>query len=251
MNIITIVMPGYGVEFIHRYLGPHKSKVLISRCSAKGRETRRERDANRYGPQSWSFFLENQKIQKEGVCRITFRLFLFSPPFGPLPLSLYFPSSSLLSLTYFSKMDSKEDIYKAGSPVDEKQAYVGTLEQGNYVQSEINELGQKSDEKLNHVMKSRHIAMISIGGVIGTGLFLGTAGSLKAGGPVGLWLGYIIIGSICYAMMQCLGEFLAYLPVPGGHIKLSGRFVSPAMSFSMGYNYVFNWLIVLPGKKYY
>lgn len=145
-------------------------------------------------------------------------------------------------------MDSKEEIYKSGSPVDEKQAYVDTLEQGQYPQTETNDLDQKSDEMLHHVMKSRHIAMISIGGVIGTGLFLGTAGSLHNGGPVGLWLGYIIIGSICYAMMQCLGEFLAYLPVPGGHIKLAGRFVSPAMSFSMGYNYVFNWLIVLPAE---
>jgi amino acid transporter len=49
-------------------------------------------------------------------------------------------------------------------------------------------------------------------------------------------------------MMQCLGEFLSYLPVPGGHIKLAGRFISPAMSFAMGYNYVFNWLIVLPAE---
>ena len=42
--------------------------------------------------------------------------------------------------------------------------------------------------------------MFSIGGVIGTGLFLGTAGSLANGGPVGLLLGYSAMGTICYAV---------------------------------------------------
>jgi hypothetical protein len=38
-------------------------------------------------------------------------------------------------------------------------------------------------------------------GVIGTGLFLSTATSLKDGGPLGLLLGYIIVGTICYSVM--------------------------------------------------
>jgi yeast amino acid transporter len=40
----------------------------------------------------------------------------------------------------------------------------------------------------------------SIGGVIGTGLFLGTAGSLANGGPVGLLLGYVVVGTICFSV---------------------------------------------------
>lgn len=71
-------------------------------------------------------------------------------------------------------------------------------------------------EALKRTMKNRHIAMIrcvrpsplrgrcsrrsSIGGVIGTGLFLGTATALHNGGPVGLLLGYAAIGSICFAV---------------------------------------------------
>jgi amino acid transporter len=54
---------------------------------------------------------------------------------------------------------------------------------------------------LKRQLKSRHIAMISIGGVIGTGLFLGTANSLKNGGPLGLLMGYLAIGSVCYCVM--------------------------------------------------
>ena len=71
---------------------------------------------------------------------------------------------------------------------------------------------------LHRKLQNRHVAMIrymslrtccmstpnfvsSIGGVIGTGLFLGTASSLMNGGPLGLLLGYIFIGTICFATM--------------------------------------------------
>lgn len=85
-------------------------------------------------------------------------------------------------------------------------------------------------------------------GVIGTGLFLGTANALRHGGPVGLLLGYLAVGSICYSVMISLGEMIAYLPIPGGHIKLAERFVDPAFSFTMGWNYWYNWTIILPAE---
>jgi amino acid transporter len=71
---------------------------------------------------------------------------------------------------------------------------------------------------LQRRLKERHVAMIrrviflktypcptildiSIGGVIGTGLFLGTATALMEGGPVGLLLGYTFMGTMCYCVM--------------------------------------------------
>jgi amino acid transporter len=101
---------------------------------------------------------------------------------------------------------------------------------------------------LQRKLKNRHIAMISIGGVIGTGLFVGTANSLTYGGPVGLLLGYMVMGSIVYSVMITLGEMIAFLPIPGGHIKLAERFVDPAFSFAMGWNYWYNWTIVSPAE---
>ncbi|KAG8706833.1 hypothetical protein FRC09_002180 [Ceratobasidium sp. 395] len=83
----------------------------------------------------------------------------------------------------------------------------------------------------------------SIGGVLGTGLFLGTAGALQNGGPIGLLLGYSIVGTICYAVMISLGEMIAYLPISGGHIRLAERFVNPAFSFAMGISDSV-WLVV-------
>lgn len=65
-------------------------------------------------------------------------------------------------------VDSKDDYKGAFEP--EKQEYVGTLEQGGTEFSgEFNELDQRKGEHLAHALKPRHVAMISIGGVIGTG----------------------------------------------------------------------------------
>ncbi|CAH7689730.1 amino acid permease/ SLC12A domain-containing protein [Phakopsora pachyrhizi] len=101
-------------------------------------------------------------------------------------------------------------------------------------------------ENLQRCMKSRHIQMISIGGVIGTGLFLGTAGSLAKGGPLGLLMGYAIMGTVVWNVMASLGEMVAHLPIEGGHVTLARRFVGPSLSFTMGWNYWYNWAIVLP-----
>jgi amino acid transporter len=107
---------------------------------------------------------------------------------------------------------------------------------------------RRGENKLVRKLKTRHIAMISIGGVIGTGLFLGTATALKNGGPIGILLGYVTMGTICYTVMISLGEMIAFLPIPGGHITLAKRFVDPAFAFAVGWNYWFNWVIILPAE---
>ncbi len=37
--------------------------------------------------------------------------------------------------------------------------------------------------------------------------------------------------------MVSLGEMISYLPIPGGHITMAERFVDPAWSFTLGWNY--------------
>ncbi|KAG1770640.1 amino acid permease [Suillus occidentalis] len=96
---------------------------------------------------------------------------------------------------------------------------------------------------LQRRLKGRHVAMISIGGVIGTGLFLGTATALMEGGPVGLLLGYTFMGTMCYCVMISVGEMISLLPIPGGHIRFAERFVDPAFSFAMGWNCWYCWTL--------
>ncbi|KAI8992910.1 amino acid permease [Trametes punicea] len=98
-------------------------------------------------------------------------------------------------------------------------------------------------------MKDRHIAMISqLQGVIGTGIFLGTATALQKGGPVGMLLAYTLVGSLCYTVSISLGEMAAFLPIPGGHLTFAERFVDPAWSFAMGWLYCYCWTVILPAE---
>ncbi|KAF8315134.1 hypothetical protein DL93DRAFT_2112449, partial [Clavulina sp. PMI_390] len=90
--------------------------------------------------------------------------------------------------------------------------------------------------------------MISIGGVIGTGVFLGVSQSLYTGGPLGLLLGYSIVGTVVYAGIISVSEIVAWLPRVGGIVRLAGLYVDPAFGFAMGWNCWYNWAITLPAE---
>ncbi|KAH9849492.1 amino acid permease-domain-containing protein [Lenzites betulinus] len=97
-------------------------------------------------------------------------------------------------------------------------------------------------------LSRKHIGMISIGGVIGTGLFLGSADALRNGGPVGAFLGYWIVGSVVYCLCVSIGEMIAYLPNVGGVVGLADLYVDPALGFSLGWAAWYNWSVTLPAE---
>jgi lysine-specific permease len=65
--------------------------------------------------------------------------------------------------------------------------------------------GVEENVPLKRELKSRHIIMISVGGVIGQGLFLSSGGALAAAGPAGLLIAYFIIGFIVFWVTFALG----------------------------------------------
>ncbi len=68
--------------------------------------------------------------------------------------------------------------------------------------------------ELKRGLKNRHIQLIALGGAIGTGLFLGSAGVMKSAGP-SMILGYAICGFIAFMIMRQLGEMIVEEPVAG------------------------------------
>lgn len=70
-------------------------------------------------------------------------------------------------------------------------------------------------QKLRRELKARHLAMIAIGGSIGTGLFVASGATVAQAGPGGALLSYAIIGLMVYFLMTSLGELAAYMPVSG------------------------------------
>ena len=57
-------------------------------------------------------------------------------------------------------------------------------------------------------------------------------------------LGYSIMSSVVISIMYQVTELCCYLPVNGGHIRLSGRFVDPALSATMSVNYIVVWVLI-------
>ncbi|KAK1921855.1 amino acid transporter [Papiliotrema laurentii] len=143
-------------------------------------------------------------------------------------------------------MDEAEKIAPASTPKELDGPLVRVLndeEEGPAVVTV-----QRPDSGLKRELKARHMAMISIGGVLGTGLFLYTGDALANGGPLGLLLGFAVMGSVCYSVMISLGEMVALIPLAGGPIALAERFVDPSWSWALGWLYWYTWAIFLPSE---
>ncbi|GAB5588908.1 hypothetical protein Unana1_03808 [Umbelopsis nana] len=97
---------------------------------------------------------------------------------------------------------------------------------------------------LKRELKSRHITMISVGGVIGQGLFLSSGGALAAAGPAGMLIAYVIIGFIVFWVTFALGEMAAYMPIAGSFTVYCRRFVDESFGAMVGYNYVATWCLI-------
>ncbi|KAF8320590.1 amino acid permease-domain-containing protein [Cantharellus anzutake] len=90
--------------------------------------------------------------------------------------------------------------------------------------------------------------MISMAGAIGTGVFVGIAQALRHGGPLGMLLGYTIMGTVVYGVVVSAAEMVSFLPNVGGIIRLADLYVDPALGFAMGWNAWYNWAIILPAE---
>ncbi|OAV92350.1 hypothetical protein PTTG_08879 [Puccinia triticina 1-1 BBBD Race 1] len=101
---------------------------------------------------------------------------------------------------------------------------------------------------MHRKLKERQLTMMSIGGTIGTGLFLGMGSSLNDGGPMGLLLGYLIMGTVVCSVQMALGEMITYMPCHGALTTFPARFVDPALGFSVGWNYWYSFAICVAGE---
>jgi arginine/ornithine permease len=101
------------------------------------------------------------------------------------------------------------------------------------------------ENELQRTMKSRHLFMIALGGVIGTGFFLGSGSVIGQAGPVGAILSYLLGGLVMYLVMLCLGELSVAMPSSGSFQDYTTRFVGPATGFVIGWLYWFGWAVTV------
>lgn len=108
-----------------------------------------------------------------------------------------------------------------------------------------NTITQDRPQKLRRELKARHLAMIAIGGSIGTGLFVASGATVAQAGPGGALLSYAIIGLMVYFLMTSLGELAAYMPVSGSFATYGAKYVDEGFGFALGWNYWYNWAVTI------
>lgn len=105
--------------------------------------------------------------------------------------------------------------------------------------------GKAIHTELKRGMETRHLRMISLGGVIGTGLFLSSGFTIHTAGPIGTILAYAIGAVIVYLVMLCVGELSVAMPVSGSFHVYAERYIGPATGFVVAIQYWITWTVAL------
>lgn len=104
---------------------------------------------------------------------------------------------------------------------------------------------QNNSRPLKRAMSTRHLVMLSLGGAIGTGLFLGSGEVISQTGPIGAIIAYILGGIIAYMVMLCLGELAVQMPDSGSFGTYANRFIGPATGYMITWLYWLTWTATL------
>ncbi|HKT73588.1 MAG TPA: amino acid permease [Steroidobacteraceae bacterium] len=99
--------------------------------------------------------------------------------------------------------------------------------------------------ELSRALRPRHVAMISIGGIIGAGLFVGSSAAIAATGPA-IVLSYLLTGALILLVMRMLGEMAVALPQVRSFTEFARAGLGPWAGFVAGWLYWYFWVIVVP-----
>lgn len=101
-----------------------------------------------------------------------------------------------------------------------------------------------TNNKLGTGLKGRQVTMISIGGVIGAGLFVGSSNAIVTGGPAVL-VAYLIAAAIVVLVMQMLGEMATARPDTGSFSSYADQAIGRWAGFSIGWLYWWFYVLVI------
>lgn len=104
---------------------------------------------------------------------------------------------------------------------------------------------QSNQSQLADSLSKRQISMISIGGIIGAGLFVGSANGIATVGPA-IVLSYVLTGILVFLVMRMLGEMAVVQPDTGSFSTYAANAIGPWAGFSIGWLYWWFWVLVIP-----
>ncbi|OCG69786.1 amino acid transporter [Gilliamella sp. Nev5-1] len=107
------------------------------------------------------------------------------------------------------------------------------------------QVNASNKNQFKRTMKTRHLIMLSLGGVIGTGLFFNTGYIIATAGAIGTIIAYLIGALVVYLVMLCLGELAVAMPETGAFHTYASRFISPGTGYTVAWLYWLTWTVAL------
>ncbi|NWD47853.1 GABA permease [Pseudomonas gingeri] len=105
--------------------------------------------------------------------------------------------------------------------------------------------GTHTSNNLEQGLKPRHVTMLSIAGVIGAGLFVGSGHAIAEAGPAVL-LAYAAAGTLVVLVMRMLAEMAVASPDTGSFSTYADRAIGHWAGFTIGWLYWWFWVLVIP-----
>jgi len=99
--------------------------------------------------------------------------------------------------------------------------------------------------ELSRSLETRHVTMITIGGVIGAGLFVGSSAAIAAAGPA-IIVSYLLAGSLVFIVMRMLGEMAVAHPGIRSFTEFARHGLGNGVGFVAGWLYWYFWIVVVP-----
>ena len=112
------------------------------------------------------------------------------------------------------------------------------------VQSSPSPAEQISTPGLGKALASRHVAMISIGGIIGAGLFVGSSAAIHSIGPAVI-VSYALAGLVIMLVMRMLSEMAMAAPEIGAFTEYARLGLGRWAGFTSGWLYWYFWVVVV------
>lgn len=91
--------------------------------------------------------------------------------------------------------------------------------------------------------------MITISGIPGAGLYVGSGTILRFGAPGAVLISNKVMGLLAWMVMQCIGEMLILWSIPGALVEDVGAFVDEDLGIAVGIAYWYHQLGSLSIEK--
>lgn len=98
--------------------------------------------------------------------------------------------------------------------------------------------------QLARSLKARHVSMITFGGIIGAGLFVGSSTAISNIGPAAV-VSYALAGLLVLLVMRMISEMAMALPGVQTFPDFAREGVGPWAGFLVGWLYWYFWMVVI------